>query len=335
MTMTMKLNIYDVARIANVSTATVSRVLNNKTCVSPETRQKVQNAIKQLNYRPNAMARGLVLKSTKTVGILATDITAPNYAKTASAMERELFQIGYNTILCNTGGSLENNKAYLQMLVNHGVCGIICIGSVFKNTLQETLMLSEFSHIPFVLSNCQIPADNTYSVVINEKHGIRLCVEHLQGKGHRDILYVKDADTYSGKRKKSAFRKTMAELGLPISDNMIFSTNRSFEGGVAVINEIIATGTRFSAIIFGDDFTAAGGLSALKKAGYRVPEDVAIVGYNNTPVSICCDPPLTTVDNKTDIMGNLSVKLLQTVLEGKETTRLLTVTPELVVREST
>ena len=157
----------------------------------------------------------------------------------------ELFQIGYNTILCNTGGSLENNKAYLQMLVNHGVCGIICIGSVFRNTLQETLILSEFSHIPFVLSNCQIPADNTYSVVINEKHGIRLCVEHLKGKGHRNILYVKDADTYSGKRKKSAFRKTMAELELPINDNMIFSTHRSFEGGVAVVKEIITSGTPF------------------------------------------------------------------------------------------
>ena len=333
--MKMKINIYDVARIANVSTATVSRVLNNKSNVSPETRHKVQEAIKKLNYRPSAIASGLVLKHTKTVGILATDITSPNYARTACAMERELFHIGYNAILCNTGGSIENNKAYLQMLVNQGVCGIICIGSVFKNTLQETLMLSEFSHIPFVLSHCQIPADNTYSVVINEKHGIRLCVEHLLEKGHQDILYVKDADTYSGERKKSAFRENMVRLDLPINDKTIFNTYRSFEGGIAVVKEILASGSKFSAIIFGDDITAAGGLFALKKAGYRVPEDVAIVGYNNSPASICCDPQLTTVDNKTDIMGNLSVKLLQTVLEKKETTRLLTVTPELVIREST
>ena len=333
--MKMKINIYDVARIANVSTATVSRVLNNKSNVSPETRHKVQEAIKKLNYRPSAIARGLVLKHTKTVGILATDITSPNYARTACAMERELFHIGYNAILCNTGGSIENNKAYLQMLVNQGVCGIICIGSVFKNTLQETLMLSEFSHIPFVLSHCQIPADNTYSVVINEKHGIRLCVEHLLEKGHQDILYVKDADTYSGERKKSAFRENMVRLDLPINEKTIFNTYRSFEGGIAVVKEILASGSKFSAIIFGDDITAAGGLFALKKAGYRVPEDVAIVGYNNSPASICCDPQLTTVDNKTDIMGNLSVKLLQTVLEKKETTRLLTVTPELVIREST
>jgi len=330
-----KINIYDVARIANVSTATVSRVLNNKSSVSPETRRKVQEAIKQLNYRPSAIARGLVLKHTKTVGILATDITAPNYARTACAMERELFQIGYNAILCNTGGSIENNKTYLQMLVNLGVCGIICIGSVFKNTLQETLMLSEFSHVPFVLSHCQIPADNTYSVVIDEMHGVQLCVEHLKEKGHKDILYVKDADTYSGERKKAAFKENMARLGLPITDKSIFNTYRSFEGGIAVVKEILASGTRFSAIIFGDDITAAGGLFALKKAGYKVPQDVAIIGYNNSPSSICCDPQLTTVDNKTDIMGNLSVKLLQTVIEGKETTRLLSVTPELIVREST
>ncbi len=333
--MLMKINIYDVARIASVSTATVSRVLNNKARVAPETRQKVQDAISQLNYRPSAIARGLVLKHTKTVGILATDITAPNYAKTACAMERELFQIGYSSILCNTGGSVENNKEYLHMLVTLGVCGIICIGSVFKNTLQETLMLSEFSHIPFVLSHCQIPAENTYSVVIDETHGIRLCVEHLMEKGHRDILYVKDADTYSGEKKKTAFKEAMTLLGLPVDDKLIFNTYRSFEGGAAAVREIIAAGPRYSAIIFGDDITAAGGLFALKKAGYSVPKDVAIIGYNNSPSSICCDPQLTTVDNKTDIMGSLSVKLLQTVFENKETTRLLSVTPELIIREST
>ena len=331
----MKINIYDVARIANVSTATVSRVINNKVRVSPETRKKVQDTITQLNYRPSAIARGLVLKHTETVGILVTDITAPNYAKTARAMERDLFQIGYSAILCNTGGSVENNKAYLHMLVNLGVCGIICIGSVFKNTLQETLMLSEFSHIPFVLSHCQIPAVNTYSVVIDEVHGIRLCVEHLMEKGHRDILYVKDADSYSGERKKLAFREAMTQLGLSVDDKSIYNTYRSFEGGVAAAKKIIASCPNFSAIIFGDDITAAGGLFALKKAGYSVPKDVAIVGYNNTPSSICCDPQLTTVDNKTDIMGSLSVKLLQTVLEHKETTKLLSVTPELVIREST
>ena len=331
----MKMNIYDVASLAKVSTATVSRVLNNKSGVSPETRRKVLDAIKQLNYSPSSLARGLVLKHTKTVGILVTDISAPNYARTAFAMERELFHIGYNAFLCNTGRSIENNETYLRILANHGVCGIICIGSVFKNTLQETLMFSKFSHIPFVLSNCQIPADNSYSIVINEKHGIRLCIEHLKEKGHQDILYVKDTDTYSGEKKKSAFKETMARLGLPISNKRIFSTYRSFEGGIAAVKEIIASGIPFSAIIFGDDFTAAGGLSALKKAGYTVPKDVAIIGYNNTQISVCCHPQLTTVDNKTDIMGSLSVKLLQTVLEGKETTRLLSVTPELVVRTST
>lgn len=330
----MKVNIYDVARISNVSTATVSRVLNNKPRVSAETRQKVQDAISQLNYRPSTIARGLVLKHTKSVGILTTDITAPNYSRTACAMERELFQIGYSSILCNTGGSIEKIKEYLHMLVNLGVCGIISIGSVFKNTLKEPLMLPEFSHTPFVLSHCQIPADNTYSVVINEKHGIQLCVEHLMEKGHRDILYVKDADTYSGERKKVAFREAMNQLGLSTSEKMMFNTYRSFEGGRASVKEILASGQHFSAIIFGDDITAAGGLYSLKKAGYSVPNDIAIIGYNNTPSSICCDPQLTTVDNKTDIMGSLSVKLLQTVLENKETTRLLTVTPELVIRES-
>ena len=162
-------------------------------------------------------------------------------------MERELFQIGYSSILCNTGGSIENNKEYLHMLINLGVCGIICIGSVFKNTLQETIMLSEFSHVPFILSHCQIPADNTYSVVIDEIHGIRLCVEHLKEKGHQDILYIKDADTYSGERKKTAFREAMTLLGLPVDEKSIFNTYRSYEGGIAAVKNIISSGRVFPA----------------------------------------------------------------------------------------
>jgi LacI family transcriptional regulator len=266
---------------------------------------------------------------------MTIDIRVPHYAETAFAMERELFKIGYSSILCNTGGGLENNIRYLHMLVDKGVNGIICIGSVFNNTFNQTSVLSEFSHIPIVFSHCIVNAENVYSVIIDEIGGARLCVEHLQKKGHKDIFYIKDANTYSAGEKVRGYFEAMRSLNLPADEKSVFTTERSLSGGAKVIDDIIATGKKFSALICGDDITAVGALNRLKALGYRIPGDIALIGYNKTISSLCCNPALTTVDYKTDMMGSLTVKILETVLMGHETTRLLTVTPELIVREST
>jgi LacI family transcriptional regulator len=331
----MKINIYDVAAKAEVSIATVSRVLNNKSNVAAETRQRVLDVLKDMNYRPSPIARGLVSSFTRTVGIMTIDIRVPHYAETAFAMERELFKMGYSSILCNTGGGLENNIRYLHMLVDKGVNGIICIGSVFNNTFNQTSILSEFSHIPMVFSHCIVNAENAYAVNIDEPCGSRLCVEHLQNKGHKNILYVKDANTYSASEKVRGYLETMRNLNLPVDDKCVFTTDRSLSGGGKAIDDIIAADKKFSALICGDDITAVGALNRLKSLGYQIPKDIALIGYNKTTPSLCCKPTLTTVDYKTDMMGSLTVKVLETVLSGNETSRLLTVSPELIVREST
>jgi LacI family transcriptional regulator len=332
---TMKINIYDVAKKAGVSIATVSRVLNNKTNVSTATRQQVLKVLNGMNYRPSPIARGMVSSFTHTVGIMTIDIRSPHYAESAFAMERELFKLNYSSILCNTGGGLENNVRYLHMLVDKGANGIICIGSVFRNTFEDTSVLAKFSHIPIVFSNCVINANNVHCIVVDEIYGARLCVEHLHKKGYKHILYVKDAVSHSASEKERGFLESMWNFALPVDETSVFVTNRGLEGGMKAVDDIIASGKKFSAIIFGDDHTAVGGLNRLKKLGYRIPRDVAIIGYNKTIPSLCCDPRLTTVDYKTDLMGSLTVKMLETVMMRNETSRLLTVTPELVIREST
>lgn len=331
----MKTSIYDIARDAGVSSATVSRVINNNPSVSLQTRAKVEESIKRLNYRPNELARGLVSKRTPTVGILTIDIRIPHYASTAFAMEREMFKLGYSSILCNTGGGYESNVKYLHMLAEKGVSGVMCIGSVFRDTFQDTSLLSEFPELPFIFSNCVLVANNAYSVVIDEKRALRLCVGHLCEKGHRHILYVKDANTYSGRVKATAFRSAMLQAGLDADEGSVFYTQRGLSGGSKAVSSIIDSEKEFTAVIFGDDITAVGGMNELYSRGYTVPGDVAIIGFNNSVPSICCTPTLTTVDNKTDTIGNFSVKLFQTVLEGNQYTKILTVTPELIVRNST
>jgi len=224
---------------------------------------------------------------------------------------------------------------YLHMLVDKGICGIMCIGSVFLDTFWNSSLFSEFSDIPFFFSNCVMSADNAYSVIIDEHKALRLCVEHLVKKGHRNIVYVKDTDSYSGKKKAEAFLYALEASGLYADKGRVFHVQRGLDGGIYAVDKIIESGIDFSAIIFGDDITAVGGLRHLQALGYTVPDDVAVIGYNNSAASECCSPALTTVDNKTDIMGSLIVSLFQTVIEGRQSSKLLTVTPELVLRQST
>lgn len=331
----MKMSIYDIAKAANVSSATVSRVLNNSPSVSPHTRSKVEEVIKRVDYKPNIFARGLVSKRTPTVGILTIDIRVPHYARTAFAMEHELFKLGYSAILCNTGGGLDSNIEYLRMLVDKGISGIMCIGSVFRDTFRHTSVLSEFPDLPFIFSNCVLTASNAYSVIIDERRALSLCVDHLVSKGHADILYVKDADTYSGKKKADGFKSAMMSAGCNLYEDSVFNVQRGLRGGSDAIGKIIDSKVKFTAIIFGDDITAVGGMVELQKRGYSVPGDVAIIGFNNSVASTCSTPTITTVDNKTDTMGIFTVRLLQTVIEGRASTKLLSVTPELIERDST
>lgn len=331
----MKASIYDIAREAGVSIATVSRVLNNKSVVAPQTRSRVEETIKRLNYHPSAIARGLVSKRTPTIGILTINICSPHHARTIYAIERELFKLGYSSILCNTGGNLQSNIEYLHMLVDKGVSGIMCMGSVFRNTFEETSVLSKFSHMPFIFGNCVLSSNNAYAVTVDEFHSLKMCVEHMIERGHKDLFYVRDTNSYSNAEKARNFLLAMQMCGLPVSEDHVVTSDRSIAGGGIAVDKAIATGKPMTGMIFGDDITAVGGLKRLKELGYRVPDDVGIIGCNNSDASVCCNPPITTVDHKTDIIGGLMVKLLEMILSEQNTSHLLTVTPELVVREST
>ena len=233
------MNIYDIAREAGVSISTVSRVLNNKTNVRTDTRKKVERVLEKYNYAPSSIARGLVSKSLDTVGILTIDIRVPHYAETAYILERELYKLGYNAILCNTGGKAENGIDYITTLMQTGVRGVILIGSVFQNKYIETSMINSFSNVPFIVMNSQLHADNIYSVMFNQKRGVTICLDHLAEKGHTDILYVQDAETFSGSNKASAFVELSGERGVANAADRLFKTSRGVVGGREVIDRIL------------------------------------------------------------------------------------------------
>lgn len=329
------INIYDIAKHAGVSISTVSRVMNNSKRVSEATRKKVEDVLAQNNYSPNAMARGLVHNSMKTIGVLAVDIRHYTHAATAYTVERELCKWDYSTILCNTSNNLDNKIKYIKMLSEKKVDGIILIGSVFNDKEIERSIFNYLREVPVVLANGKLSLENSYSVLGDQIHAINLGVEHLKERGHKDICFVKEDLTYSAAQKLKGFYQSMDNHGLACDKNNVVQTTLGPEGGYEAVDQLLKTGKKFTALVFTEDSTAIGGMIRLKEQGIRIPGDVAIVGYDNSVYSQLCSPRLTTIDTKNTVLATLVASTMYDVLNKKQVADSLIVRASLVVREST
>lgn len=325
------MNIYDIARLSGVSITTVSRVLNNKPNVSRATREKVRAVLDESDFIPSSAARGLATSKSNIVGILTIDMRIPHYASTIFALESELHANGFRTVICNTGGDPDRGHEYLRMLYDNGACCAIILGSVFKNVYS----FNAYPDLSYLLINYQAEVDNSCSVLIDDKYGLRIALEHLISKGHKNIAYVQDAKTQSGARKKEFFLDLSAEMGLDASPKHAFCTDRSFEGGMKVFSAIQSSALNPTAIIVGDDLTALGVCRAAQNSGLVIPSDLAVIGYNNSLSGRISAPALTTVDTKCDVTASCSVMMMKNMLDNRQTSRLIMVQPELIVREST
>lgn len=288
-----------------------------------------------MDFIPSAAAQTLVSKTSRSVGILMANIKTPYYATTAYAIEHELFKKDCASIICITGGVTETNIQYIRMLASNNVSGIICIGSVFSNTIANSSILSDFSDIQFVVSNCRVDAPNASCVLIDEQFGMDLAVSHMIERGRKNLLYVKDTNSYSGTQKKIGFLSALHKYGLNVDETSVFETERGLNGGRDAVAKIIQSQKKFDGLIFGDDLTAVGGTKYLQEQGYIIPDDVAIIGCNNSVVSQCSTPTLTSLDYKFELVGKLSVTMLEDALNGDSSNHIVTLTPDFIVRNST
>lgn len=326
------MNIYDIAREAGVSITTVSRVLNNKGYVSEKTREKIQKVLEKHEYQPSAIARGLATGSMKTVAIVAVDLRVPHYALTTFIMEQQLSELGYMVLVCNTGEEEEGYKKYLEMLSKRKVDGIILTGSVF-NRLCDEETLNLLSDIPIVMANGKLDRPNIHSVLVDEAHGMELAARHVYERGHRKIAYIIDKYTNAADRKMEGYLREMKRLGYEDPEKDVYRTPYGLEGGEAVAKLLLEKG--YDGAVFGEDLTAVGAMNWWTRKGVRIPEDMALTGCNNSEYSYICNPKLTTVNNKGEVLSELTVQLLRDVLSQKKELANLIVVPELVVRETT
>ena len=325
------MNIYDVAKEAGVSIATVSRVINNKGNVSDKTRAKIEAVMLKSGYQPSAVARGLANGFTKSIAIFAVDVRVPHYATTSYTMERLLTGLGYLVIICNTGEDVSDWHRYLMIMRERNIDGIILTGSIYTR-LEHDKILDNFADIPIVMANGTINRSNVKSVFVDESRGIEIATEHLFSRGFRRLAYIVDKDTESAERKKSGFLRQMTALGIQDAADHVYYTPYGLTGGASIAEQLYKKG--YNGLVFGEDLTAVGAMNALTSQGIRVPDQVGITGCNNSEYAVLCNPGLTSINNKAEVLSELTARLLADLLSKKKETAETIVIPELVIRGS-
>ncbi len=328
------MNIYDIADKAGVSIATVSRILNKKGSVSPKTRDKVLKIMDEMGYTPNAFARALGLDSIKMIGVICSDVSDIYYAKAVSVIENELRSKGYDAILCCTGTGLKDKKKAINVLLSKRVDAMILIGSVFQESVDNSHIEKASKYIPVIIINGEFKFTNTYSVKCDEYKAVKDCVLALSEKGHKDILYIYESESFSGISKREGYISGMNSIGNTSSSKTIFKCDKGFENIDSLITEILESKVDFSAIVTSVDILAVGVIKALINHGIKVPEDVSVVGFNNSILAECSSPTITSIDSKVEILCTDAVRTLLDVFDNKNVATIKTIQADLVYRES-
>ena len=328
------MHIYDIAKEAGVSTATVSRVLNNKSNVSPQTQRRVKNVLEKYNYAPSFIARGLMSNTMNLVGVVMRDIRHPHYNAFAYTIEQELARNGYGCIISNADDRKTANV--LRIFSQIKVSGIMIIGSDFMTPNTEAAVEEYHPQTPIVFLNGYLNRPNVINILADDRSGIIQCVEHLFARGRKRPVYVNDNNTNSAQRKREGFVDAMIRAGYIDYADRIVESELGFEGGKLCAGAILERfGDDVDCIVCAEDTTALGCMYTLERMGKRVPEDIAITGFSNTAECKMCNKLLTSVDTKLEMMSVEATLALCDRINGKNRASGFTIMPELFIGETT
>lgn len=321
-----------VAKRAGVSTATVSRVLNNQHLVKGKTRVRVLKAIEELRYHPNLHARTLAGGKSKTIGVIVSNIENPFFFDIYQAVESDAHSLGYEVVVANTDYRSEQLVSSIRLMIGRRVAGLAVIVSEMDSDLIDELTSSS---IPVVFYDVGSPRRNITNIRVNYRRGVEKIMEYLYGMGHRKLGFVGHHAKLGpiNERVKAVLDIVQQSAGVEVRT---FSDADTLEGGRQATRSLLATGYRPSAIICVNDIMAVGALRELRERGLRVPQDVSVTGYDNIRLSEFCYPALTTVHIPRDRIGHTVCRML--IPQGEKAAAVdqdIVVDPEFIVREST
>ncbi len=323
--------IRDVAARAGVSKSLVSLVMRGSPRVREEKRRAVLRAAEQLGYRPNAVARSLVRRRTNVIGVMLSDLHNLYFAEVVDGIEAETLSAGYRALI-NTGGRVpEREWEAIETLLQLRTEGVIMAGTV----LPSSRILATAASVPLVLVARTSRSSSVDSVANDDRAGARLAVEHLVSLGHGRIGHVDGGEGAGARARREGFLEAMRSHGLA-AGAAVARGDYTEEGGASGVDRLLARGRRPTAVFVANDLAAVGALHALERIGLRVPDDVSVVGYDNTALAALGHINLTTIDQPKREIGGTAVRLLLERLEdGRKRARHVVVRPSLVVRGTT
>jgi DNA-binding LacI/PurR family transcriptional regulator len=332
----MNITIYDVARYSGVSKSTVSRVLNNGERVSQGTRSKVMAAVKALNYKMNGVARGLVLRSSKTIAVVVQDIRNPFYSFASWYAEEQFRRHGYIMVIYNADNKALLEKEILDSIKYRRFDAVLSVGG--NRDLTNMINFHLKDEIPVVLVDREVHGYDIPSVNLDNRYGGMLATDHLLDLGHRAILFATSDFNLAEMHRREGYTESLREHGVTPDDGLVISQSEEAwsRGTCPKLSERIAKGMVPTAIFASNDFKAMQVILILKQHGLSVPEDVSVVGYDDVAVAAMADPPLTTVRQPLEKMIAAGARLLLEILDGKfPDPREIVFRPELIERSST
>ncbi|EOE6411430.1 catabolite control protein A [Enterococcus hirae] len=309
------ITIYDVAREANVSMATVSRVVNGNPNVKPATRKKVLEVIDRLDYRPNAVARGLASKKTTTVGVIIPDVSNMFFASLARGIDDVATMYKYNIILANSDGNDKKEVNVLNNLLAKQVDGVIFMGHHITDEIRGEFSRSK---TPVVLAGSIDPDEQVGSVNIDYTSATKDAVNKLAKNGNKKIAFVSGAliDPINGQNRLKGYKEALKENNLPYSEGLIFEAEYNFKDGLTLVDRIHNSGA--TAVYVSDDELAIGILDGLLDKGVKVPEEFEIITSNNSLLTEVARPRLTSITQPLYDLGAVSMRLLTKMMNKEE-----------------
>jgi LacI family transcriptional regulator len=325
----------DVARVANVSIATVSHVINGTRYVSPERAERVHAAMRELHYTPDATARSLRLGRTETLGLVIPDNGNPFFAALARGIEEAAFLAGYTTFLANSAERPDRERHYIRTLLSKRVDGLIVAPSRTEDGTLARLL--EKAGIPVVLVDRDGAVPTADVVLYDNRGGGYMAARHLLELGHTHIGCVAGPpDLTTAAERLEGFRQALDEAGVPLGEGAVVQADFHFAGGREAAARLLATGEPFTALFAGNDLMAAGVIRELTDRRIAVPRDMSVVGFDDAPLAEMVVPALTTVRQPLEVMAEAAMSLLLGRLagtaDGEPVRRVLPTS--LVVRES-
>ncbi|PKR79309.1 catabolite control protein A [Halalkalibacillus sediminis] len=312
----MSVTIYDVANKANVSMATVSRVINGNTNVKPATRQKVMNAIEELGFRPNAVARGLASRKTTSVGVIIPDISNMFFAELARGIEDIATMYKYHIILSSSDQQKNKELDLFDKMLEKQVDGIIFIGSAITEEHIEAFNRSE---VPVVLAATVDESSKLPSVNIDYYSAMKDAVQFLISNKYESIGFVASPlNIHANAMKKQGYLDALKDHQLPENEELIFNGDDTYQSGLEAVRHFLHLNNKPSAVLASSDEMALGVIHGAQDAGLNIPEDLTVIGFDNTRLAKMVRPTLSTVVQPMYDIGAVSMRLLTKLLKGEE-----------------